>query len=137
MSSAIRGLPGYTGISLADPDGPIDVYGTREGLPRLIEAAGMAAPEAAVRGHAVANDLATLLKVQAAIAADPDFFQRSDLHLYAWWPDMTTGFETVQLVDASPSQLALVEERFGSNLVRAVSVSNPPPIVLIADVAAR
>jgi hypothetical protein len=128
-AEAIRGLPGFTGIALLDPDGPVEIYGTAHELPKLMSAARAAASTGRFRGHKVRNDLQPLFGVQAKITADFSTLIESGFRLYRYWPDMASGLEVVELINATSAETASFERRYGSEFVRAVTVTNPPPIV--------
>lgn len=119
-------MSGYTGIALNNPCGPVDVYGTAAALPSLQAAVASDGPSGTFSFHAVQNDLATLLTIQNSITTDLPTLQQLGYDIKMYWPDMTTGLEQIQLVDASSDQLATLQVRYGVHNVLVVNASGPP-----------
>jgi len=129
----IRALPSYTGIGLLSPCGPIDVFvqGGDPSAHKTILSAGLLAGE--FQFHSVRNSLATLLGVQDRIADDFGALRDGGLDVYRFWPDMTTGLERIELVNATPMQIAQLGLRYGLNDVQVVSIHNAQPVTPTAD----
>lgn len=83
------------------------------------------------RFHAVPNDLIALERVQQRITGDFAMLRARAIVVYAYWPDMITGLEQIQLVNATPEQVEFVLTRYGSGLVHVASLRDPPPIVAL------
>jgi len=117
--------PGYTGIALLAPCGPIDVYGPG-GLNAGFQATTRGTdPIGDFRFHQVANGLQRLMQVQAAVSADFERLATQGVKIDRYWPDMTTGRERIEVADATTSVLAQLSAAYGPTFVDAVSVTQP------------
>lgn len=128
--NAINTLPSYTGTALLNSCGPIDVYVTANGAAAAEAAAAAASPRTFLRFHFVRNSFQTLLRVQQQITTDYRSLVESGISIHQYWPDMTTGLERIEVVNATPSQVASLTRRYGSTNVSVTTIDNPSPIVV-------
>lgn len=121
----------FTGIALRGACGPIDVYLSSLSPAAPLSTIGALSPTE-FSFHQVRASLGTLLSIQDRITSNLDVLKQTGLAVYAYWPDMTTGLETLQVAAATPYQQELVVRLFGPDTVLRV-VPNPVPLRLLAD----
>ncbi len=109
VNDVISTLAGFTGVALPEDCGPVQVYATADALPSLEQHALRTASDPSnLRYHPVAHDWNHLMQTHTALMKQGQQLLDSGIDIYQYWPDMTTGYETLQLGHASASDMARV-----------------------------
>jgi hypothetical protein len=114
----------YGGITIGDGQ-KIDVYMTRmpHGLSALVRAT---APSVAISYHYSAHSFGTLLAVHQRLERDWIYFQSMGADVVGFHPDVLSSTEQVEVINPSPSQVALIEEHFAPRTISIDTVGVAP-----------
>jgi hypothetical protein len=113
----------FGGIAIDDQK--IAVYMTRmpHGLASLVRAN---APVQTVTYHHSAHTFASLLWLHQRLGRDWMYFQSLGADVVGFHPDVVSSTEQIDVINPSPSQVALIEEHFAPRTVSIVTVGVAP-----------
>jgi hypothetical protein len=114
----------YGGIAIGD-DQKIAIYMTRmpHGIAALVRVHARAQ---SVTFHYSAHSFATLLWIHQRLERDWMYFQSLGADVVGFHPDVASSTEQVDVINPSPSQVALIEERFAPRTISIVTVGVAP-----------